>query len=134
MKAFVAGMDVRLPQTDGYEVTRGIRKTEPQNSDATFRTVIIAITASAFEEERAVALSMGCDAFLRKPFREPDLFKLMQRCLGLRFVYEAEKDVPDTPYILSGLPGIPAIYFFISPAVGSSATGLSVQIKAKSHN
>ncbi len=39
-----------------------------------------------------------------------------------------------TPYILSGLPAIPAIYFFISPAVGSSATGLSVQIKAKAHN
>ena len=39
-----------------------------------------------------------------------------------------------TPYILSGLPPIPAIYFFISPAVGSSATGLSVQIKAKAHN
>ncbi len=39
-----------------------------------------------------------------------------------------------TPYILSGLPAIPAIYFFISPAVGSSATGLSVQIKVKTHN
>ena len=85
-------MDVRMPLTDGYEATQIIRKMENQNPDADFRTVVIAITASAFEEERAVAMSEGCDGFLRKPFREADMFELMRRHLGVRFVYETESD------------------------------------------
>jgi signal transduction histidine kinase/CheY-like chemotaxis protein len=85
-------MDVRMPVADGYEATQIIRKAEKQNPDTGFRTVIIAITASAFEEEQALALSEGCDGFLRKPFREADMFELMRRHLGLRFVYEAKSD------------------------------------------
>ena len=40
----------------------------------------------------------------------------------------------NTPYVLSGLPAIPAIYFFSAPSTGSGATGLPVTIKIKSHN
>ena len=39
-----------------------------------------------------------------------------------------------TPYILSGIPHIPAIYDFGAPATGNQSTGLPVYIKAKSHN
>lgn len=38
------------------------------------------------------------------------------------------------PYKLSGLPAIPAIWFFSAPSSGSGAGGLQIQIKAKSHN
>lgn len=38
------------------------------------------------------------------------------------------------PYVLSGLPAIPAIWFFAAPSSGSGASGLQVRIKAKSHN
>jgi hypothetical protein len=38
------------------------------------------------------------------------------------------------PYVLSGLPAIPAIYFFTSSSTGSGPTGLPVRIKVKSHN
>lgn len=38
------------------------------------------------------------------------------------------------PYKLSGIPSIPAIYYFNSPSTGSSVTGLPVRIKVKSHN
>jgi hypothetical protein len=38
------------------------------------------------------------------------------------------------PYVLSGLPAIPAIWFISAPSSGSGASGLQVQIKAKSHN
>jgi hypothetical protein len=38
------------------------------------------------------------------------------------------------PYVLSGLPAIPAIWFFSAPSSGSGAGGLQIQIKAKSHN
>jgi len=39
---------------------------------------------------------------------------------------------PD-PYVLSGIPDIPAIYFFQAPDVGSSSNGLPVHLKIKSH-
>ncbi|MBF9219604.1 hypothetical protein [Hymenobacter ruricola] len=38
------------------------------------------------------------------------------------------------PYVLSGLPAIPAIWSFSAPSSGSGASGLNVNIKAKSHN
>lgn len=53
-------------------------------------TVIIALTASAFEEQRAATLSVGCDDFIRKPFRESLLFDKMARHLGVNYVYATE--------------------------------------------
>lgn len=38
------------------------------------------------------------------------------------------------PYVLSGLPPIPAIYFLLAPTIGSDGQGLPVNIKIKSHN
>ncbi|MEE9466041.1 MAG: hypothetical protein V3W14_10770 [Candidatus Neomarinimicrobiota bacterium] len=38
------------------------------------------------------------------------------------------------PYVLSGVPAIPALYFLNSPASGSPAAGLQVHVKAKSRN
>jgi CheY-like chemotaxis protein len=76
-------MDVRMPVMDGYMATRQIKST-PQGR----QTVIIAITASVFEEEQAIALEAGCNDFIRKPFREVDVFDLMRRYLGLRYLEE----------------------------------------------
>ncbi len=39
-----------------------------------------------------------------------------------------------SPYVLSGIPSIPTIYYFSSPVSGSSSQGLPVTIKAKSRN
>ncbi|MGL5065089.1 MAG: ATP-binding protein, partial [Microcoleus sp.] len=44
--------------------------------------------ASVLEEERAVILSTGCDDFMRKPFREEDIFSAMGKHLGVRYIYE----------------------------------------------
>jgi len=33
---------------------------------------------------------LGCDDFLRKPFREGILFELMHKHLGIQFIYEIE--------------------------------------------
>ena len=38
-----------------------------------------------------------------------------------------------TPYVLSGLPSIPAIYQIIMPATGDNINGIDVTIKAKTH-
>ncbi|MCP4348761.1 MAG: response regulator [Desulfobacterales bacterium] len=75
-------MDMRMPVMDGYNATKAIR------SSATRNPVIIAVTASAFEEERAAVMSAGCDDFIRKPFEDAEIFDVIQRHLGVRFVYE----------------------------------------------
>ena len=78
-------MDMRMPVMDGYEATRQIKKTLQGQA-----TVIIALTASAFEEDRAVVLSAGCDDFLRKPFREDVLWQKIAHHLGVRYRYESQ--------------------------------------------
>ncbi len=76
-------MDMRMPVMDGYEATRRI-KAAPGGQ----RTVIVALTASAFEDDRERILSVGCDDFLRKPYREDEVFAILERHLDVRFTYE----------------------------------------------
>ena len=77
-------MDMRMPVMDGYEATKQIKATIKGQA-----TVIIALTASAFEEERTVVLSSGCDDFMRKPFREEILLEKIAEHLGVRYIYAA---------------------------------------------
>jgi PAS domain S-box-containing protein len=77
-------MDLRMPVMDGYEATKQIKSQLKGQA-----TAIIALTASAFEEERAVALSAGCDDFIRKPFREAEILEKMAHYLGVRYIYES---------------------------------------------
>ncbi|GAB4280080.1 MAG: hypothetical protein Fur0025_07730 [Oscillatoriaceae cyanobacterium] len=76
-------MDMRMPIMDGYEATRQI-KSHLQGQ----ATVIIALTASAFEENRSIILSAGCDDFVRKPCREEVLLAKIAEYLGVRYIYE----------------------------------------------
>ncbi|MDH4138848.1 MAG: response regulator, partial [Anaerolineae bacterium] len=78
-------MDMRMPVMDGYEATRRIKATTKGQA-----TVIIALTATAFEEDRERILSEGCDDFVRKPFREDEIFDKLAKHLGVRFVYEEQ--------------------------------------------
>ncbi|MGK7940066.1 MAG: PAS domain S-box protein [Crocosphaera sp.] len=80
-------MDMRMPILDGYQATQRIKAT-PQGET----TVIIALTASAFEEERNLVLSAGCDDFMRKPFREEVLWDKLAQHLGVSYVYEDLND------------------------------------------
>ena len=80
-------MDMRMPVMDGYEATQQIKSCMKGKT-----TVVIALTASAFEEDRAAVLSAGCDDFMRKPFREQTLFDRMARHLGVRYIYEATNE------------------------------------------
>jgi len=78
-------MDMRLPVMDGYEATRQIKA----RAEATGRSaIVVALTASAFEEDREAILAAGCDDFIRKPYRENQIFDALHRHLGLRFIYE----------------------------------------------
>ena len=108
-------MDLRMPLLDGYEATEQI-KSAMRGTQTTVDTKIIALTASAFEENKAKAFESGCDDFVRKPFRESDIFKMMTKHLGVRFVYKevdgqnkpaaaAEQlSTTDLQSIMAGLP------------------------------
>lgn len=50
------------------------------------RTVIVALTASAFAECRERFLACGCDEFLGKPFRAEALFAILEQQAGLRLI------------------------------------------------
>ncbi len=80
-------MDIRMPVMDGYEATKKIKAGSKGRA-----TPIIALTASTFEAERAVVLAIGCDGFLFKPFRENSIFDLMNKHIGVRYLYEKSQE------------------------------------------
>ncbi|MBN2149687.1 MAG: response regulator [Anaerolineales bacterium] len=79
-------MDLRMPVLDGYEATRRI-KASPSKQP----TIVIALTASAFEEDRAHAMALGCDEYISKPFRQEQIYRSLRKHLGVRFIYGAPK-------------------------------------------
>ncbi|MEG5016861.1 MULTISPECIES: GAF domain-containing protein [unclassified Microcoleus] len=92
-------MDMQMPVMDGYEATRQI-KAHPLGK----QTAIVALTASAFEEERQTILGAGCDDFMRKPFEAKILFAKMEELLGVRYIYEESVDAPlDNESEISGV-------------------------------
>ena len=82
-KPHLIWMDMRMPVMDGYEAAQRIKATTQGQA-----TVIVALTASAFDSDRAMILSGGCDDYVRKPFREEEIFDTLAKHLGVRFVYE----------------------------------------------
>ena len=81
-------MDMRMPQMDGYEATRQIRNQSSKFKEK--KTIIIALTASAFDSQRAKILAAGCDDFVAKPFSEQIIFEKLKQYLDVKFIYEEE--------------------------------------------
>jgi PAS domain S-box-containing protein len=101
-------MDMRMPIMDGYEATKRIKATIKGQA-----TAVLALTASTLEEERAIVLSAGCDDYIRKPFKEADIFEAIHNHIGVRYIYEQPATAststdtePDalTPAALAALP------------------------------
>lgn len=82
-------MDMRMPVLNGVEATQYIKAQANGNSPK-----IIALTASSLEEERAAILAVGCDDFMRKPFRDYEIFDAMAKHIGVRYVYEETQNQP----------------------------------------
>jgi hypothetical protein len=82
-------MDMRMPVMDGHEATQQIKATPKGQA-----TLIIALTATAFEEDREQMLLEGCDDFVRKPFRKDEIYDMLAKHLGVRFLYEEEPAPP----------------------------------------
>ncbi|MCU0523763.1 MAG: PAS domain S-box protein [Elainella sp. Prado103] len=104
-------MDMRMPNLDGYEATRYIRQQErridiidvdvqlntsliiPAEGEPRLSarlcnsTVIIALTASAFEEERTNIFMAGCNGYIPKPFKSEELLTVIASYLGIDYLY-----------------------------------------------
>jgi len=90
-------MDMRMPVMDGYHATQNIRNDELKEKKT--QTPIIALTASAFEEDFHRILAAGCNAVLRKPVNATELFEIIRIYLDIQYIYEEEESrLPaDTP-------------------------------------
>ncbi|MCJ7536055.1 MAG: PAS domain S-box protein [Anaerolineales bacterium] len=84
-------MDMRMPEMDGFAAVQYIRA-QAKGQD----TRIIALTASAFEEERERVMLSGCDDFVRKPFQEAEIFNMLIKYLDARFIFEDLEARPAT--------------------------------------
>lgn len=67
-------MDIYMPDMDGYEATKYIKKTKKY---ANYHTPIIAVSASAFEQDIENAKQAGIDDFLAKPIEVAKLKALL---------------------------------------------------------
>jgi two-component system sensor histidine kinase/response regulator len=78
-------MDIRMPVMDGLQATQKIKAQAARQ-----QPIIIALTASAFEEERSSILAAGCDDFIRKPFQRDDLLDKIREHLDIEYIYKQD--------------------------------------------
>jgi ammonium transporter len=69
-------MDIRMPVMDGLEATKLIKKMSQFAN-----TPVIALTASAGEEDKESCLSAGCEEHVAKPIQSKELLELIGRYL-----------------------------------------------------
>lgn len=69
-------MDLRMPGLDGYQAMQRIRQ-----SAQGAHVRIVAVTASAFDDDLPKIRGSGADDVLRKPFRRADLFQVIENQL-----------------------------------------------------
>ncbi len=72
-------MDVQMPEMDGYQATRTIRKLENKELAS---IPILAMTANAFEEDKQEALKCGMNGHLAKPIDIEVLFETLNKILS----------------------------------------------------
>ena len=70
-------LDLQLPRTDGWELTREI-KGDPR----TRHIAVIVVSACVLPAERAAAVEAGCDAFINKPCDPMTIIEELRRLTG----------------------------------------------------
>ncbi|MDR0876981.1 MAG: response regulator [Treponema sp.] len=70
-------MDIQMPRMNGYEAVEILRTRD-------FKKPVIAVTASALQDERARCMKVGFDDILIKPFKRPDIEIMLRKWIGVR--------------------------------------------------
>jgi signal transduction histidine kinase/CheY-like chemotaxis protein len=76
----IVWMDLRMPYMDGYQATQQIRA-----AGGGLACKIIAVSAAVFDEDRKKTRDAGCDGFLHKPYRDADVYRLLEEHLSPSF-------------------------------------------------
>ncbi|MEH2233070.1 MAG: AAA family ATPase [Nostoc sp.] len=76
-------MDLLMPQMNGFETTRRIRRS-PELKNA----IVIGTSASVFDFDLNKSKEAGCNDFLPKPIRITELLEKLQYHLELEWIYE----------------------------------------------
>jgi signal transduction histidine kinase/CheY-like chemotaxis protein/ligand-binding sensor domain-containing protein len=66
-------MDIQMPEMDGMEATRIIRR------DLDYQPVIVALTANAMIEDRDLCLQAGMDDYISKPIQIDKLMEVLEK-------------------------------------------------------
>jgi len=85
-------MDIAMPEMDGVEATQIIKSDESGHN-----IVVIAVSASVFDEDKDRILRSGAAAFVRKPIRNDILFSTISDHTGLTFEQEVIPEYLDEP-------------------------------------
>jgi PAS domain S-box-containing protein len=94
-------MDIRMPVMDGLEATRRIRANQAGEPP-----VIIAVSASALDEDRGKVIDCGVDDFVSKPCREDELLEKIRARLGISYLYaDDERQTESVAALASALNG-----------------------------
>jgi len=84
-------MDLRMPAMDGNEAARRIREAESgrrNDEGKEIHTPIIALTAGVMKDQNPSSHSEVFDGLVYKPFRETEIFDMLEKHLGVQFVYQ----------------------------------------------
>ncbi|HEY9730646.1 MAG TPA: AAA family ATPase [Drouetiella sp.] len=82
-------MDCQMPEMDGFEATRAIRKMEEKSG---YHVPIIAMTAQAMSGDREACLAAGMDDYISKPVTSAKLKEVLDRWLPQSALAAPEDD------------------------------------------
>ena len=72
-------MDIQMPILNGFEATKKIREIE---YDKGKNTKIVAVTAYALTNDKAMCLDMGMDDYISKPIKSKEILEKVETCIG----------------------------------------------------
>ncbi|MCU7921326.1 MAG: response regulator [Candidatus Thiodiazotropha sp. (ex Dulcina madagascariensis)] len=90
-----------MPVMDGYQATSKIRSLPGGDT-----VKIVAITASAYKEQRKSILEAGCDEVVHKPFLAHEIFDALAKQLGVRYRYEESAVEAPTEWVEIGAEAV----------------------------
>jgi signal transduction histidine kinase/DNA-binding response OmpR family regulator len=101
-------LDIRMPNVDGYEALRRIRRLDPP-----IKAPIVALTAQALKQDEEQIMAAGFDGYLRKPLTRSELNRELARHLKQKPA-EAERSSLDSA-AGAAPPSEPASPFEVAP-------------------